>query len=98
MICPRFHNMENDYYVLAHGQASKERVDLRIQIEKLQLRDRKLEKLVDFLTEFLSEPVEAKPEANGHAADMPAPELPAEIHAANGHSGEGHEGAHEHHG
>ncbi len=94
MICPRIYNMENDYYVLAHGQASKERADLRVQIEKLQVRDRKLEKLVDFLTEFLSDSAEAKPEgANGHAA-----ELPAEIHAANGHSGEGHEGAYEHHG
>lgn len=87
--------MENDYYVLAHGQASKERADLRIQIEKLQVRDRKLEKLVDFLTEFLSDSSEeAKPEGvNGHA-----PELPAEIHAASGHAGEGHEGAHDHHG
>jgi hypothetical protein len=90
--------MENAYYVLAHGQASKERADLRTQIEKLLVRDAKLEKLVDCLKEFLPE-AEAKPEgANGHAADAPAAEAHAEIHSADGHNAEGHEGAQEHHG
>jgi len=45
--------MENDYYVLAHQQASKERAELRIQIDKLLARDGKLEKLVDCLKEFI---------------------------------------------
>lgn len=45
--------MENDYYVLAHGQASKERADLRVQIDKLLARDGKLEKLVECLKEFI---------------------------------------------
>jgi hypothetical protein len=76
--------MENDYYVLAHGQASKERADLRVQIEKLLARDAKLEKLVDCLKEFIP----GEELANGHAI---APEhLPAN---SEGHSGETqHEG------
>jgi hypothetical protein len=56
--------MENDYYVLAHQQASKERADLRIQIDKLLARDGKLEKLVDCLKEFIpgAELAESTPE------------------------------------
>ena len=48
--------MQNDYYVLAHEQASRERADLRTQIERLLTRDSRLEKLVDCLKEFLPEP------------------------------------------
>lgn len=55
--------MQNDYYVLAHEQAAKERAELRTQIEKLLARDAKLEKVVDCLKEFLPE-----------AASSPAPE------------------------
>jgi hypothetical protein len=67
--------MENDYYVLAHQQASKERAELRIQIDKLLARDGKLEKLVDCLKEFIpgAELTGANPEhqeagaaGNGH--------------------------------
>jgi hypothetical protein len=78
MICARTHNMENDYYLLAHGQASKERADLRVQIDKLLARDGKLEKLVDCLKEFIpgAELAESIPE-NQHAG-------------SNGHSGDGH--------
>ncbi|MGA8088467.1 MAG: hypothetical protein WCA10_14255 [Terracidiphilus sp.] len=68
--------MENDYYVLAHKQASKEREDLRAQIEKLLARDGKLEKLVDCLKEFIpgAELAEATPEhqqagSDGHSGD-----------------------------
>lgn len=50
-------HMQNDYYVLAHEQAAKERAELRAQIEKLLARDGKLEKLLDCLKEFF--PVEA---------------------------------------
>ena len=58
--------MQNDYYVLAHEQASRERADLRIQIEKLLARDAKLEKLVDCLKEFLPEAVPAEMHAESH--------------------------------
>jgi len=58
--------MQNDYYVLAHEQASKERADLRTQIEQLLARDSKLEKLVDCLKEFLPEPAAAEMHADGH--------------------------------
>jgi hypothetical protein len=70
--------MENDYYVLAHQQASKERTDLRVQIEKLLARDGKLEKLVDCLKEFIpgAELAEATPEHQQAGSD--------------GHSGDGH--------
>ena len=67
--------MQNDYYVLAHEQASRERTELRVQIEKLLARDAKLEKLVECLREFLPEAISA--------------EVPAESH--NGHHHEGHE-------
>ena len=78
MICARTHDMENDYYVLAHQQASKERADLRAQIDTLLARDGKLEKLVDCLKEFI-------PGAElGEAA-------PEHQHAGSGnHSGDGH--------
>jgi hypothetical protein len=56
--------MQNDYYVLAHEQAAKERAELRAQIEKLLARDSKLEKLVDCLKEFL--PVAEGVGSNGH--------------------------------
>jgi hypothetical protein len=58
--------MQNDYYVLAHEQASKERADLRTQIENLLARDSKLEKLVDCLKEFLPEPAVAEAHSDGH--------------------------------
>ncbi|HXS77772.1 MAG TPA: hypothetical protein VN753_16450 [Terracidiphilus sp.] len=58
--------MQNDYYVLAHEQASRERADLRTQIENLLARDSKLEKLVDCLKEFLPEPAAAEVHADGH--------------------------------
>jgi len=68
--------MENDYYVLAHQQASKERTDLRIEIDRLLARDGKLEKLVDCLKEFIpgAELAEATHEhqhgdSNGHATE-----------------------------
>ena len=58
--------MQNDYYVLAHEQASRERAELRAQIEKLLARDSKLEKLVEVLKEFLPEPPAAESHADGH--------------------------------
>jgi len=58
--------MQNDYYVLAHEQASRERADLRTQIEQLLARDSKLEKLVDCLKEFLPEPAAAENHSDGH--------------------------------
>ena len=45
--------MQNDYYILAHEQASKERGEIRAQIESLLARDEKLKKLVECLNEFL---------------------------------------------
>jgi hypothetical protein len=47
--------MQNDYYILAHEQASRERADIRSEIDKLLARDTKLEKLVECLNEFLPE-------------------------------------------
>jgi len=72
--------MENDNYVLAHRQASKEREDLRILIEKLLARDGKLEKLLDCLKEFISEAeLAATPErqqagSDGHSGERHHPE------------------------
>jgi len=74
--------MQNDYYVLAHEQASRERTDLRVQIEKLLARDAKLEKLVDCLKEFLPDAIPAEVHVEAH----------------NGHHHDGHDGGHEHHG
>jgi hypothetical protein len=68
--------MQNDYYVLAHEQASRERADLRTQIETLLARDSRLEKLVDCLKEFLPEP--------------PAPEVHADDHHEHNGSHEHH--------
>jgi hypothetical protein len=67
--------MQNDYYVLAHEQAAKERAELRIQIEKLLARDGKLEKLVDCLKEFLppAEATESAPDQQ-HEQEEHAPE------------------------
>jgi hypothetical protein len=73
--------MENDYYVLAHQQASRERAELRIQIDKLLARDGKLEKLVDCLKEFI-------PGAELTGAN---PEHPDAGTADNGHHGNGHQ-------
>ena len=56
--------MQNDYYILAHEQASKERVEIRTQIESLLARDEKLKKLVECLNEFL-------PASEGMAQDQP---------------------------
>jgi len=47
--------MQNDYYILAHEQASKDRTELRAEIEKLLARDAKLERLVECLKDFLPE-------------------------------------------
>ena len=58
--------MQNDYYVLAHEQAARERAELRAQIEKLLARDTKLEKLVECLKEFLPEPAAVEANSNGH--------------------------------
>jgi hypothetical protein len=68
MIGPRIPKMESNYYELAHEQATKERVELRVQIEQLLARDGKLEKLLDILTEFIpaKEPVEMH-QGDGHA-------------------------------
>lgn len=65
--------MESNYYELAHGQATAERVELRAQIEHLLARDGKLERLLEILTEFIParEPIEA------HAA---------EVHQGDGHA------------
>lgn len=60
--------MQNDYYVLAHEQASKERVELRLQIENLLARDEKLKKLVECLNEFLPTSESAAPD-QAHAAE-----------------------------
>ena len=78
MICARTHTMDNDYYVLAHQQASKEREDLRIQIDKLLARDGKLEKLVECLKEFIPGAELVGATAEHQHAD------------SNGHSGDGH--------
>jgi hypothetical protein len=69
--------MQNDYYALAHEQASRERADLRTEIEKLLARDARLEKLVDCLKEFLPEP----PAAGVHA------DAPHEHNGSNEHHG-----------
>lgn len=69
--------MQNDYYVLAHEQAAKERADLRAQIEKLLARDGKLEKLVDCLKEFLPVAVELPAAVHQPLVETP----PAEAHA-----------------
>ncbi|HEY1578561.1 MAG TPA: hypothetical protein VGF82_15955 [Terracidiphilus sp.] len=58
--------MQNDYYVLAHEQAARERAELRAQIEKLLARDTKLEKLVECLKEFLPEAAAIETHSNGH--------------------------------
>jgi hypothetical protein len=55
--------MQNDYYVLAHEQASRERADIRSEIDKLLARDTKLEKLVECLNDFL--PESPAPEVHG---------------------------------
>ena len=47
--------MQNDYYILAHEQASKDRAELRVEIEKLLATDAKLERLVECLKELLPE-------------------------------------------
>ena len=72
--------MQNDYYVLAHEQASRERTDLRVQIEKLLARDAKLEKLVDCLKEFLPDAIPAEVHVEAH----------------NGHHHDGHDGHEHH--
>ena len=61
--------MQNDYYVLAHEQASRERADLRAQIEQLLARDTRLEKLVDILKELLPKPPAVEAHADGHPED-----------------------------
>ncbi len=61
--------MQNDYYILAHQQASSERADLRTQIEKLLARDSKLERLVDCLKDFLPEAVPAEVHAESQPQD-----------------------------
>ena len=58
--------MQNDYYILAHEQAAKERAELRAQIEKLLARDTKLERLVQCLKEFLPESAAVEVHADGH--------------------------------
>jgi len=58
--------MQNDYYALAHEQASKERADLHTQIETLLARDARLEKLVDVLKELLPAPPAVEASADGH--------------------------------
>lgn len=58
--------MQNDYYVLAHEQAAKERVELRAEIERLLARDTKLEKLVECLKDFLPEAAAVEVHADGH--------------------------------
>lgn len=58
--------MQNDYYVLAHEQAGRERAELRAQIEKLLARDARLEKLVDVLKELLPEPPAVEAHTDGH--------------------------------
>ena len=87
--------MQTDYYVLAHGQAANDRAELRAQIEKLLVRDAKLEQLIEILKEFLpgAEPVEASAAA-GHE---PAPEAHAEHnHHAEAPAHESHEHVHQH--
>ena len=70
MIGPRIPKMESNYYELAYEQATKERVELRAQIEQLLARDGKLERLVDILAEFIpaKEPVEVH-QGDGHPAE-----------------------------
>jgi hypothetical protein len=74
--------MENDYYVLAHQQASRERADLRVQIDKLLVRDGKLEKLVDCLKEFIpGEELSAATSEHQHGG--------SDNHSNDGHHHEG---------
>ena len=88
--------MQTDYYVLAHGQATNDRAELRVQIEKLLARDAKLEQLIEILKEFIPapEPVEATSTAANEAA---ASEAHAEGQIEDNHHGEApaHE-SHEH--
>ena len=87
--------MQTDYYVLAHEQAANDRAELRAQIEKLLVRDAKLEQLIEILKELLpaAEPVEASAAA-GHE---PAPEAHAEHnHHAEAPAHESHEHVHQH--
>lgn len=72
--------MQNDYYVLAHEQAAKERAELRAQIDKLLAREGKLEKLVDCLKEFLPVAEGVAPNGHQHAADAPPMEHHGEEH------------------
>lgn len=58
--------MQNDYYVLAHEQACRERAELRTQIEKLLARDSKLGELVECLKEFLPQTAVAEAHLDGH--------------------------------
>ncbi|HEY2467921.1 MAG TPA: hypothetical protein VGI45_08765 [Terracidiphilus sp.] len=67
--------MQNDYYVLAHEQAAKERAELRAQIEKLLAGDGKLERLLDCLKGFL--PVG---EETASAEHQPVSEVAAQEH------------------
>jgi hypothetical protein len=87
--------MQTDYYVLAHGQAANDRAEVRAQIEKLLVRDAKLEQLIEILKELLpaAEPVEASAAA-GHE---PAPEAHAEHnHHAEAPAQDSHHESHEH--
>lgn len=72
--------MQNDYYVLAHEQAAKERAELRAQIDKLLARDGKLEKLVDCLKEFLPVAEGVAPNGHQHTAEVPPMEHHGEEH------------------
>lgn len=58
--------MQNDYYVLAHEQAGRERAELRAQIEQLLARDARLEKLVDILKELIPQQPAVEAHADGH--------------------------------
>ncbi|MBS1801961.1 MAG: hypothetical protein JST28_01270 [Acidobacteria bacterium] len=57
---------QNDYYALAHEQASKERADIRTQIDTLLARDARLEKLVDVLKDILPQQSAVEAHADNH--------------------------------
>ena len=58
--------MQNDYYALAHEQASRERADIRTQIDTLLARDARLEKLVDVLKDILPQQPAVEVHADNH--------------------------------
>lgn len=64
--------MQNNYYALAHEQASNERAEVRAQLEELLARDAKLEKLIGALKDVMP--------AEEHVAEQATGDVHAEAH------------------